>query len=271
MIPNFTNTLNMSDMDITSDWIDRYNENELNEDEKIFFMKRMENNPLLRNEVFIDACLNKLYQDQGTMDLMKKIQQVSRKTDREEGILKYLLIAASLLYLIAFGAILNLIQNDPVDIPNNFNPGITEIKRWPADRTFTTDFLKVPVQVKNITPITRSEISHKQLLALNYIPLADFELLVGSVTRSAYMSLIAPSAFLKISAGDNVIFEWIYKSGLHPISILFFNNRGNLVFEATDLRTDSYIISTKEWLGGIYYWKIIIDDEMIFMGKLTLL
>lgn len=261
----------MSDLEITNDWIDRYNENELNEDEKAFFRKRMEDNPLLRTEVLIDACLNSLYQDEGTLDLIKKIHSVSHKTDHGDMMLKYFLIAASLLYLIALGAIVNLMQIDPVGLSDNSYRRSMETRHRSAGRLFPMDFLKVPAQVRKITPVTRREISHKNYLSLNYKPMAVFELLVGSVTRSAHLRVIAPTAILKIPACASVIFKWVYQNRVLPVNIVVFNNRGTLVFETPALLTDSYVMNMKDWPGGIYYWKIIIDEEMIFMGKFTLL
>ena len=70
----------------------------------------MDENPLLRTEVDIDACLNRLYQDEGTWDLMKKIEAASNKNYRKAGKPPYLLIAASLLFLIALGALVKLMQ-----------------------------------------------------------------------------------------------------------------------------------------------------------------
>jgi len=167
MILNITNTLNMKDIEITSEWIDRYNENDLNEDEKVLFRKRMENNPLLRTEVHIDACLNELYQDDGTLDLIKKIKNINKKTDRDEGLLWYMLIAASFLYLIAFGTMMSLVRIDPGNRAADVNVRSVENRLVPKAKIFPIDIFEGLNQVKNITPDARRENSRRQQLALN--------------------------------------------------------------------------------------------------------
>ena len=270
MILNITNILNMKDMEITNDWIDRYNEDELNEEEKEFFRKRLEVNPLLRTEVYIDECLNKLYQDDGTLDLVKKIQVARQKPDRRGGKLGYLLLAASMLYLIALGFVFNMMHHDPVDFSSNSNSDQHEKWRGPEGRHLSSDNLKIPVHETKPAMHKGREHSGNQYLSLNYIPLSDFELLVGSVTRSSHITIKSPAANWKITAGCDVKFEWVSQNRVIPINILFYDNAGNLVFETPALLDDSYILNTKDWPGGIYYWKIILDEEMILLGKLTL-
>ncbi len=261
----------MNDMEITSDWIDRYNEHELNDEEQACFIKRMDENPLLRTEVDIDACLNRLYQDEGTWDLMKKIEAASNKNYRKAGKPPYLLIAASLLFLIALGALVKLMQVDPAAVIVNAHGPRPIFSQKPGGHVFSLEFLKIPAQVKNITPVTRRKISSKQHLAMNYKPMASYELLVGSVTRSAHLKLVAPTATLKIPAGTTVVFTWVYQERIRPVCIVFYDNRGNQVAGTPALLEGSYKLSTKNWQGGIYYWKIIVDEEMTFMGKIILI
>ena len=261
----------MNDMEITNDWIDRYNENELNEEEKAFFIKRMELNPLLRTEVLIDECLNRLYQDEGTMDLMKKIQVARQKPDRRDGRFSCLLIAASLLYLIVLGVILKMVVIDPEDTVAKGQSHRDEPGNSPAGKMVSEVFQKNPAAVRNPQHQTWNENSHSLYLAMNYTPLPDYELLVGSVTRSALIVLHSPIATLNIQQGTPVKFKWVYQDRRVPVSIVVYDNRGRRVFETTVLLDDSYKLITKNWLGGIYYWKIIADEEMICMGKMILL
>ena len=124
----------------------------------------------------------------------------------------------------------------------------------------------------NLTYST-SELWCNPLLAENYKPMIQFELLVGSVTRSNQFRLIAPATNLQIDAGNPVRFEWGHQNKAHPVTIALMNNRGALVFETLLLQEDTYIyiLKTKTLHKGLYYWKIMIDDEMVIMGKLTLL
>ena len=95
----------MKDTEITSDWVDRYNDNELSENEKALFQNLMQNNPLLRTEVLIDAHLNRFFMDQDAMDLMEKVRSVTLRIEHGSRSMNYLTVAASVLCLIIFGAI----------------------------------------------------------------------------------------------------------------------------------------------------------------------
>jgi len=261
----------MNDMEITNDWIDRYNENELNEEERAFFIKRMELNPLLRTEVLIDECLNRLYQDEGTMDLMKKIQLARQKPDPRDGRFSCLLIAASLLYLLVLGVILKMVVIDPDDIVAKGQSRRDEPGNSPATKAVSVVFQKNHAAVTNPRPQTWNENSQKLYLAMNYTPLPDYELLVGSVTRSAGIELRSPIATLNIRQGTPVKFKWVYQDKRVPVNIVVYDNRGRRIFETPVLLDDSCKLVTKYWPGGIYYWKIITDEEMICMGKIILL
>ncbi len=261
----------MNKMEITSEWIDRFNEGELNEQEKDHFRKRLQKSPILRTEVHLDACLSELYRDKETLDLMKKIQAASKKTENSGGTLRMLLLAASLLLLMVFGAIIYLVQLDPADCQVVINKHNTDKVTGQGQSVINADIKDVTAGSKQIFPTTRSEMAHPGQLALHYKPLADYELLIGSVTRSAHLKLIAPPNNLVIPSGKDIQFEWMYQKRPVPVSIMVYNNTGRFVFGTPALLTSSYSMTTKDWPGGVYYWKMIMDEDMIFIGKITLL
>jgi len=98
--------------EITSDWIDRYNDAELNEAEKAIFQKRMQSNPLLRTEVYIDACLNHLLVDEEVLDLMGKIKSASRRNVGGIRQMNLLLVAASVLCFVMIGGLFYLVRTN---------------------------------------------------------------------------------------------------------------------------------------------------------------
>jgi len=258
-------------MEITNEWIDRYNEDDLNEQEKDHFRKRLQVSPILRTEVHLDACLSELYRDRETLDLMKKIHAVSQKKEHSGGTLRLLLLAASLLFLIVFGAIIYLVQLNPDDYHVVRNRHHTDKETEQGQSVVPSDFNDIPAGAKQITALNHSEMSPTKQLAMNYKPLADFELLVGTVTRSAYLKLVAPPNNIVIPTGKDILYEWRYQKRPVPVSIMVFDNTGRFVFGTPALLTSSYSIATKDWPGGVYYWKMIMDEDMIFMGKITLL
>ncbi len=258
-------------MEITSEWIDRYNENDLNEIEKLHFRKRMQASPILRNEVYLDSCLSDLYRDKETLDLMKKIHKARQKTEDSRGTIRMLFLAATLLFMMVFGATLYLVQLDPSDylVVRKQHPSEKETKQ--GKNAIPVEFSDIPAAAKHIAPLASCEMSRTSQMALNYKPLADFELLIGSVTRSAQLRLVAPPNNLVIPSGKEILFEWRYNKRPVPVSILIYDNKGGFIFGTPALLASAYSMATKDWPGGVYYWKMILDEDMIFIGKITLL
>ena len=260
----------MKDFEITSDWTDRYNDDELDELEKSFFQQQMLNNPMLRAEVYIDARLNRLFSDEDVLELMQKVQSVTKKHNQNSGMMSYLLIAATVISLIVLGAILFLVEKRPVSLPAYARQqNIPPVKKQTHD-IFSGNNLKSTQPSKENTSVNPREISGTALLAEKYKPLAEFELLVGSVTRSTQIRLITPAAKIQIQTGIPVRFSWISQNNQHPVSIVIMNNLGNLIFEVPSLLASEYVLQTNMLSQGLYYWKIMDEDELVIMGKLTL-
>jgi hypothetical protein len=268
MILNAINSLIMKELKITSDWIDRYNEDELDAPERDFFQQRMLQNPLLRTEVRLDAQLNRFLRDKDILDLMKKVQSVTRKANRSSGLMNYLLIAASVLFMIMAGSIYYLVEIKPVSHQTGVRQQVAHSpkKQVPGHADKGKQDVK---PVTEVNPMPR-EISGSNLLAENFKPMAEFERLVGSVTRSGQIRLATPAARTKIEAGIPVRFSWISGNTRQPVTIVLMNNRGKLVFESPSLYAASMVIETKGLPKGLYYWKIMYIDELVMIGKITL-
>ena len=230
----------------------------------------MLHDPLLRTEVYIDECVNRLFKDEDVLELMRKVQSITKKANKRSGLMNYLLIAASIISLIVVGAILHLVEKKPVALPTFARQQITLPEKKQVQNNFSGNSLKDKQPTKEIIPLTPREMSGKSLIAENYKPMAEFELLVGSVTRSTQIRLITPAAKIKIQAGIPVRFRWISQNDQHPVTIVLMNNLGNLIFETPSLHAHEYILKTNMLSKGLYYWKIINDDELVIMGKLTI-
>ena len=260
----------MKDFEITCDWIDRYNDDELDEFEKSFFQQQMLHNPMLRAEVYIDARLNRLFSDEDVLELMQKVQSVTKKNNQNSGLMSYMAIAASVISLLVLGAILFLVDKKPVNLPAYVRQQITLPVKKQTQDIFSHNNVKSKQPPKENTSVNPREISGTSLLADKYKPLAAFELLVGSVTRSTQIRLITPAAKIQIQAGIPVRFSWNSQTNQHPVSIVIINNLGTLIFEAPSLHANEYLLQTNMLLQGLYYWKIMDEDELVMMGKLTL-
>ncbi|MDP1622321.1 MAG: hypothetical protein Q8M08_08270 [Bacteroidales bacterium] len=257
--------------EITCDWIDRYNNDELNENEKAIFEERMGTNHLLRSEVHLDDCLNRFLMDEGLLDLMKKISSSSQKNQSRGSWWKPMLIAATLLCLTVMGGLFYLLQTNPGTIRqcvvSRTDQPLREHEVEPEKLTPLTDFQN---------PLVRDQIPHNMakhmfLLAEAFQPLTEFDLLIGSVTRSDYFKLITPDPVLSIPAGTRVLFSWTYDERSEPVSIILMNNKGIPVFEMPLTKKDTFVLNTGDFLPGLYYWKILAGDDLVLMGKLTIL
>jgi hypothetical protein len=260
----------MMEHEITCDWIDRYNENELDETEKALFQELMLANPLLRNEVEIDACLNRFLGDAELLDLMKKISSVTKKKNRSGEPMHLLLIAACVLSLAVTGCIFYLIMSgtgttnlSEMQDKKNVQSGN---KNGTDDLHYSSEFQKHPYN--NSRPVHKFK--NLSLLTKNFEPLAQFELLIGSVTRSDQFILIKPNLDVCIAAGTEVPFAWRYADTTVILTLIILDNKGTMVAEIPLHPARSYTFMTKGFTEGLYYWKIMAADEMVRMGKLTI-
>ena len=257
-------------MIITSDWIDRYNDDELDDPEKRSFRGQMKQNPLLRTEVYIDERINRLFRDDDILEMMAKVGKVTGKSGRKGFTMIHLLIAASAICLIAIGAILFFNTRSLAPQPALVRSALPVVKKEKG---------KADVPVKDATgnservtaPLELPPKSNQVLLAANFKPMAEFELLAGSVTRTTRVRLLTPDADARASAGSPVKFTWVTQANGQPVTIVLLNNLGNLVFETTPVQETFYTLQTEKLAPGLYYWKIMLpDDELAMMGKLSL-
>jgi hypothetical protein len=109
------------------------------------------------------------------------------------------------------------------------------------------------------------------MLAHNYEPLPEYELLVGSVTRSHQFSLISPRLNTAIPAESEVQFSWRYGNGPGQVTIQILDNHGVMISEKHISQGRNYCLKTQGLLRGLYYWKILLGDDMVLLGKLTIL
>jgi hypothetical protein len=254
---------------ITCDWIDRFNDGDLDEKEMELFRKHLSENPLLRSEVNIDAKLNRFLHDEGVLDLMGKVRSVYKSREGNHRKLYPLLVAASFLFLAAVGGWFVLVLRTPANL------AVTVPAREIAPKI--TD---EPIQVSAHRPGIRRMIENTSLpvyqsspilLACAYEPLMELELLVGTVTRSRLLVLNSPEPLVNVTSGARVLFSWESCNELPPVCVVIVNNRGSIVKEEQVQCASGFVLKTDEYKPGLYYWKIIVEGDLLFTGKLTIL
>ncbi|MEI6683211.1 MAG: hypothetical protein WCO44_11315 [Bacteroidota bacterium] len=258
----------MKDYVMTSDWIDRYNESDLTVVQKKHFQKKMHDDPLLREEVLLDAKINQLLGDEDVLELMDRVRRVSARARQRSRLMKRLLMAASVVCLMATGAIVYFLEKGPGPPVAN----MMQQARAPVNQAYQKSIPGSMAGEKGRVQDLSETIpaGRMPLLASNYRPLAEFELLAGSVTRSTQLKLVEPAMNLTVGIGVPVRFKWI-ASGDHSLfTVILMNNRGKVVSESPSVGGDQFLLKTLGLPGGLYYWKIVQDDEWVMIGKLTL-
>ena len=76
---------------------------------------------------------------------------------------------------------------------------------------------------------------------------------------------------ISIPEGTEVFFSWQDYERTQEVHIIIMNNQGIPVFEIPIEHGSSYILKTKGFRKGLYYWKIMMDDDLVLMGKFALI
>lgn len=245
--------------EITSDWIDRYHDDDLNEIEKAIFMERLKSSPILRSEVKIDASLNRFLMDGEVMDLMAKVRIVATRNRRAGMRTTLLLMAAAVLCLVLTGGLFYLLQHK--------QPAAYLTEKPPLPKLLPT---QETCHDTTVSKFRKTRNDHVDILAKRYIPLAEFELLCGSVTRSHLLNMVTPPPNTAFQSGTRLLFSWKFCTEMVPVSLIIIDNQGNQVSEVTVDQTTRYLLHTGSMDCGLYYWKIIVDDDLIQLGKFAI-
>ena len=256
----------MKDYILTNNWIDRYNDGELDDDENEYFKRQMALNPLLREEVQIDKQLNFFLMDQEMLELMEKVRAVTSSRIPQFRLMNTLAFAASVIILLSVGVIFYLSGNK---FNTKSKPGKQQAS-LPAQHPSGDKGLQALKPVPQTNLVFPEKQTGAVLLADNFKPMDELELLVGSVTRSAQLKLIVPGSNQSVKAGSRVLFRWIEQSSWPEVAIVIMNNHGTPVLETPALRGGTFEVHTKGFPPGLYYWKILQNDELVLMGKLAL-
>jgi hypothetical protein len=230
----------MKDSEKLNEWIDRYQSGELDGEELSRFLTILENDPLLRRELQIDRDLDILIARGDLIEITEKIGLARQK----QGGLWFgklpFLIAASLLLLVTIGLVVML--------------GTDHLRNDHDSRAGEG------------SPNRQSGI----YAAVNFAPLHEFEALVGAVTRGPSCKLLQPASRIIERSGSEILFEWTDPGSQAMVTIELFDNRGNRVCKSGMIAGTHYRLMTRALAPGLYYWKLIIDEELITMGRALL-
>jgi hypothetical protein len=254
----------MKDPDKVNEWIDRYNNHELEGDELKEFEELLRTDPALRAEVQLDREIDQALSDTDTIEFRKKILAVKRKSEEKDPGRNAWLLAAAIL-LLAGIAVLLYFSLGTHDRENDKTAGINGVKSNVSVIPGGGDTSSRDRSADSARPASGT----KQLLAGNFRPHPALENLVGAQVRSGYFRLLTPAAGAGIGTGNPVDFTW-ETAIRHPLELIIMDNRGNTAFRSHPTTEKKIAVPAGVLTNGLYYYKILDDNEIVFVGKFTI-
>jgi hypothetical protein len=192
--------------------------------------------------VELDKELNSILANENLLELSEKIRRIRETSHPGRSYWESILVAASIIVIFTVGLLTLFFVNNNVN--RSGNRLVTEYHPLTGQADHGSD---------------------------NYLPIPEYEILVGVTNRGACFKLYTPPCRMVLSRGTDLIFKWNSSEVQDPVAIELFNNEGKKVYESFCFQGNRFPLSTALFDPGTYYWKIIIDEELMLMGRLILL
>ncbi|MCX6286289.1 MAG: hypothetical protein NTY96_04185 [Bacteroidetes bacterium] len=259
----------MNDFLTQSHWIGKFTDNELSSEQETQLLYQASQNPLLRNELRLDKDLTEMFADPELIELSETIRKTIKDEKSKVHMPFYLKIAASVIILISLAGFTGFIIN-------------YTNQRYGNDLLSHQRFLKP--QLKGLwgllpgnmnpnmssTPVKRRAIVQNSITDNPYTPRPEYEFLVGTVTRDISVMVISPMPRVKCRSDSLLQFSWRWLTGPVPLCLEITDNHGRIVLNYLQMTDVSYILNTKQWARGLYYYKITSGDELVTMGSISI-
>jgi len=241
-----------------NEWIVKYNEGSLEGSDLEEFIKLLAEDPELRKELQLDQEIDRMLQERDLLEFRKAI--LKAREGNSPGKLRWFLLAATLAVLLTGGGFvlyraLFLAKPESPQISEQADPG--EKKKQEIPRTGSS------INADSVQD------RRKDLLAERFIPLNSLESIVGEVTRADDIVLERPASALKIKCGETVTFSWTTESS-DPVEICLFDNTGRKVLVIRPAGKTNYLMKTGNLKPGLYYWKLLKNDQLVTAGKIRM-
>ncbi len=256
----------MSDREKFPEMIDRFNNGNLSGEELTAFLEMLKTNPRLREEVRLDNELNEILANEDILELRQKIIAIQKKHKKRKGQdLHFFLLAASLLLLIGIEVLLftNYTRHNP-------SKSVTLIPKHKPDLKRVPDITRVEHPVIPMDTLNKGKrmIDRKteSKLAANFRKNPSFENMIGATRHAGYFRMDAPVIGHHFSEKAVIRFEWILE-GQTGIELKIMDNTGTSVHESVSLIKNRYSLPPGTLKRGLYYFKVMQNDEILFFGK----
>jgi hypothetical protein len=248
--------------DQINEWIVKYNEGTLEGRDLEEFMKLLAEDPEIQKEVGVDREIDKMLQEKDLLEFRQAILKAREANPSRK--LRWFLLAASLAVLLSAGGFM-LYRTLFLKGSNDRMPG------KPASFSEMVSKDGQNARNKSGSEMTADSVAEQknQLLAERFVPLNSLESIVGESTRADDILVQGPASDLKIRCGDSVTFYWKAESPA-PLDICLLDNHGTKVMSVRHSGVTKYFLKTANLKPGLYYWKLLKDDQLVTAGKIRL-
>jgi hypothetical protein len=248
-----------------NEWIVRYNEGTLEGEELETFLLMLKDDPDLRKEVRVDQEINRMLEERDLLEFREAV--LKARQGKPSGRTGWLLLAAMVLVLASVGGyvIYQALFNGKLPVSKQ---SVTEARSDSVSSNETPDHKGQSVG-HNPKPEDSIASHHRMMLAENFVPLTSLESLVGVVTRADGIIVEKPAYVLNIRQGAEVRFRWNTQENA-PVEVMFFDNRGNKILSSGKTHDREYLLVTGVLKQGLYYWKLLKNDQLVTVGKIRI-
>lgn len=126
----------------------------------------------------------------------------------------------------------------------------------------------IAIQKDSIERFRKELTDSKALLAAAYEDNPTMEEQMKIRLRSSGLEVLGPSSRNSIKYGDEIAFSW-NTSGNATIALVIYNNKNIIVHQKSELEK-TYKLDSESLLPGVYYWKLLLDGDVTYLGKFYL-
>jgi hypothetical protein len=256
------------------EWIDRYNNSDLSGEELVIFLEMMNRDYRVREEVLLDYELNSVLKETDILDLRKKIQKIcSEYPVRKNLNPRIILMAATLviLFSIEYAIFYLTRQTNRANKPEfgyfQNSPWQKEIDQLKSGFIYSKD-VYATLQKDIPAAFVIGEKGNAFDLFASFQPNTALENLIGTI-RSGNFLMLKPQKVATFTRASILIFSW---KTLNPeaTSLIVENNRGIVVYESDSNFNPSVSLNAAFLNLGLFYYKIIQNEEVVYFGKFTI-
>lgn len=164
-----------------------------------------------------------------------------------------LLQIAAILAIIAIG--ISTIYYIKTNKINNQNNNLTVVKP-------DTNGTKKNIKLSTVDSVKKVQVADKKA----YKELAYMEDMISMVDRSENFILLLPKPNQRFDVNQYILFKWRFETP-NPLKIIIINNAGVTIL-VKDINTSQFQYN-QTLKRGLYYYKLVCDDDLVAAGKFT--